>query len=227
MEKLEFMEDLLLNFGDYDDTLDMHFRNIFVALHDTINLLNLRNDDLLNLLKAFKQDAVKNRYNKYEDILNYSDNSANPVGRLVLRVFDYDYEKDKNLYKFSDYICSALQLTNFWQDISVDLKMNRVYIPIEIMDKYGYSLDDLYLKVENDKFRKVMKDLVDRTEQMFLNGRELTDHLKGRLRMEIKATVQGGMKILDLIKDSNYKVLSSRVKLSKIDKIKIMTTSVF
>ncbi|MFZ4591690.1 MAG: squalene synthase HpnC [Ignavibacteria bacterium] len=227
MEKLEFMEDLLLNFGDYDDTLDMHFRNIFVALHDTINLLNLRNDDLLNLLKAFKQDAVKNRYDKYEDILNYSDNSANPVGRLVLRVFDYDYEKDKNLYKFSDYICSALQLTNFWQDISVDLKMNRVYIPIEIMDKYGYSLDDLYLKVENDKFRKVMKDLVDRTEQMFLNGRELTDHLKGRLRMEIKATVQGGMKILDLIKDSNYKVLSSRVKLSKIDKIKIMTTSVF
>ncbi len=227
MDKLEFMEDLLLNFGDYDDNLEMHFRNIFVALHDTIKKLNLRSDDLLNLLKAFKQDVNVNRYERFDDILGYSENSANPVGRLVLRVFDYDYEKDKHMYALSDKICSALQFTNFWQDIAVDLRMSRIYIPTEIMDKYGYSVDDLYLKVENEKFKKVMKDLVDRTEQMFIEGNELTGLLKGRLKMEIKATVKGGMKILELIKESKYKVLSDRVKLSKSDKIKILVTSIF
>lgn len=227
MEKLKFMEDLLLNFGDYDDTLDMHFRNIFVALHDTINKLHLRSDDLLNLLKAFKQDVNINRYEKFDDIMSYSENSANPVGRLVLRIFGYDYEKDSNMYELSDKICTALQFTNFWQDVAVDLRMNRIYIPSELMDKYGYSVEDLYLKVENDKFKKVMKDLVDRTELMFAEGNELTVLLKGRLKMEIKATVKGGMKILDLIRKSKYKVLSVRVKLSKSDKVKILLTSIF
>lgn len=227
MEKLGFMEDLLLNFNDYDDTLEMHFKNIFTALHDTINNLGLRNDDLLDLLKAFKQDVKVNRYEKFEDILNYSDNSANPVGRLVLRVFGYDYVNDANMYKLSDSICSALQFANFWQDVSVDLRMNRVYIPTDIMDSYDYHLEDLYLKVENDKFKRVMKELVDKTEQMFIDGKGLTDSLNGRLKMEIKATVKGGMKILDLIRKSNYKVLSQRVKLSKGDKAKILVTSIF
>jgi squalene synthase HpnC len=221
------MEDILLNFGKYKDTLDIHFKNIFTALHDTVEKLELRKDDLLNLLKAFKQDVTVNRYEKFDDILAYSDISANPVGRLVLRIFGYDYEKHNNLYKLSDKICSALQFANFWQDVSVDLKINRVYIPTEIMDKYDYRLEDLYLKVETDKFKKVMKELVDKTEQLFIDGNDLTRLLDGRLKIEIKATVKGGMKILELIKNSNYKVLSLRVKLSKADKIKILVTSIF
>jgi phytoene/squalene synthetase len=179
------------------------------------------------LLKAFKQDVTVNRYEKFDDILAYSDISANPVGRLVLRIFGYDYEKHKNMYKLSDKICSALQFANFWQDVSVDLKINRVYIPTEIMDRNNYRLEDLYLKVETDKFKKVIKELVDRTEQLFMDGNELTKFLDGRLKIEIKATVKGGMKILDLIKKSNYKVLSTRVKLSKADKVKILMTSIF
>ena len=226
-EKLEFMEDLLQNFADYDDTLDMHFKNIFTALHDTISKLNLRKEDLLNLLSAFKQDVIVNRYDKFSDIMDYSDRSANPVGRLVLRVFGYDYEKDKMLYDLSDKICTALQFANFWQDVSVDLRLNRVYIPVEIMDKNDYRLEDLYLKTETDKFKRVMKELVGRTEELFTEGNELTNHLNGRLKMEIKATVKGGMKVLDLIRSSNYKVLSQRVKLSKGDKLKILVTSIF
>jgi len=225
--KLEYMEDLLLNFGNYDDSLDLHFKNIFTALHDTIKQLELRNDDLLNLLKAFKQDVKVNRYEKFDDILSYSAISANPVGRLVLRIFGYDYEKHNDLYKLSDKICSALQFANFWQDVSVDLKINRVYIPIEVMSKHDYSLDDLYLKSETDKFKKVIKELVEMTEQLFTEGGELTKYLNGRLKVEIKATVKGGMKVLGLIKKSNYKVLSQRVKLSKTDKAKILLTSIF
>lgn len=226
-DKLEFMEDLLLNYDDYDESLDIHFRNIFSALHATINQLDLRKDDLINLLKAFKHDVCINRYNKFEDIMAYSENSANPVGRLVLRVFGYDYEKDCEMFALSDKICSALQFANFWQDVSVDLKMNRVYIPNDIMEKYGYNMDDLFQRIENDKFKKLMKELVDRTENMFIEGNKLTGMLKGRLRMEIKATIKGGMKILDLIKLLNYKVLSNRVKLSKQDKAKILLTSLF
>lgn len=221
------MEEILLNFSYYKDTLDIHFKNIFTALHDTIEKLELRKDDLLNLLKAFKQDVTVNRYERFDDILAYSDISANPVGRLVLRIFGYDYIKDKKLYDLSDKICSALQFANFWQDVSVDLKINRVYIPKEIMDRNNYRLEDLYLKVETDKFKKVMKELVERTEQLFIEGNELTKYLEGRLKIEIKATVKGGIKILDLIKKSNYKVLSSRVKLSKADKAKILVTSIF
>jgi phytoene/squalene synthetase len=109
----------------------------------------------------------------------------------------------------------------------VDLRLNRVYIPAEIMDKNDYRFEDLYLKNETDKFKRVMKELVDRTEELFTEGNELTNHLNGRLKMEIKATVKGGMKILDLIRSSNYKVLSQRVKLSKGDKLKILVTSIF
>ncbi len=226
-DKLDFMEDLLLNYEDYDDTLDIHFRNIFTALHNTIRELDLRKDDLLNLLKAFKHDVYVSRYDKYEDIMDYAENSANPVGRLVLRVFGYDYETDEHMFVLSDKICSALQFANFWQDVSVDLRLNRIYIPSEMMNKYGYKEEDLYLRIENDNFKKVMKDLVDRADRMFTEGKELVNLLNGRLRMEIKATVKGGMKVLELIRLSNYKVLSSRVKLSKTDKAKILFTSVF
>jgi squalene synthase HpnC len=221
------MEDLLLNFDAYDDTLDMHFRNIFTALHDTIGKLRLRKEDLLNLLSAFKQDVEVNRYANFSDILDYSDRSANPVGRLVLRVFEYDYEKDKRLYDLSDKICTALQLANFWQDVSLDLRINRVYIPVDIMEKYDYRLEDLYLKVENDKFKRVVEELVYMTEELFIEGKELNKYLNGRLKMEIKATVKGGMKVLELIRNSNYKVLSHRVKLSKGDKLKILVSSLF
>ena len=155
---------------------------------------------------------------KFDDILDYSSKSANPVGHLVLSIFGYDYEKHNNLYKLSDNICTALQFANFWQDVSVDLRMNRVYIPTEIMDKQNYHLEDLYLKVENDKFKRIMMELVDKTEQLFVEGKSLPGLLNGRLKMEINAVIKGGMKILDLIRESNYKVLSDRVKLSKRDK---------
>lgn len=224
LSKLEFMEEMLENFEEYEK-VDMHFKNIFTALYDTIENSGIEKNDLRNLLIAFKQDVSKKTYKDFNELFEYSKYSANPVGHLVLQVFGYNKDTNKEMYEYSDYICSALQFTNFWQDVSLDLKLNRVYIPLRIMDKQKYGIEELYNKVENDKFKRIMKELVDETEQIFLKGKELPKMLKGRLKLEISATVKGGMSILNLIRKSNYKVLSYRVKLRKTDKFKILIST--
>jgi phytoene/squalene synthetase len=205
----------------------MHFKNVYTALTDTIETSKIDKNDLKNLLIAFKQDVSKKMYRNFDELLDYSKYSANPVGHLVLQVFGYDKEKNKDMFGLSDYVCSGLQFANFWQDVSLDLKLNRVYVPLDTMEKYQYNLQDLYTKVENDKFKRVMKELADITEDMFTKGKDLPKLLKGRLKLEIAATINGGMKVLELIRKSNYKVLSYRVKLSKTDKFKILLSSFF
>lgn len=220
------MEDMLDNFEQYEK-VDMHFKNVYTALTDTIELTNIDKNDLKNLLIAFKQDVSKKMYQNFDELLEYSKYSANPVGHLVLQVFGYSRSINKDIFDLSDNICSALQFANFWQDVSLDLKLNRVYIPLDTIEKYNYKLQDLYTKVENDRFKKVMKELVDITEEMFNKGKDLPGLLNGRLRLEIAATIYGGMKVLELIRKSNYKVLSYRVKLGKTDKFKILLSSFF
>ena len=220
------MEKLLLGDQIYEK-LDVHFKSIFTALHDTIEKTEIDKEDLRLLLHAFKQDVNKNRYDSFEDLLEYSSYSADPVGSLILQLFGYQKERDGELFRLSDKICSALQFANFWQDVSLDLLLNRVYIPLQNIEKYQYTVDDLYAKVENDKFKRIMKELVDETENMFLNGKELPKYLKGTLKIEISATINGGMKILSLIRKNNYKVLSRRVKLNKRDKLIILIRSLF
>ena len=226
MEKLNLMQDLLYGEPQYDK-LDVHFRSIFTALHDTLENTKIEKEDLKSLLYAFKQDVNKNRYSSFEDLLEYSKYSADPVGSLILQLFGYDKKTDMELFNYSDKICSALQFANFWQDVSLDLIINRIYVPLQNMQKHQYSEDDLYAKVENDKFKRIMKELVDETENMFYEGKELPKHLNGTLKFEISATIKGGMKILDLIRRSNYKVLSHRVKLSKVNKLSILLKSIF
>ncbi len=226
MEKLNLMQDLLYSEPQYDK-LDVHFKSIFTALHDTLENTKIDKEDLKSLLYAFEQDVNKNRYESYEDLLQYSKYSADPVGSIILQLFGYDKTMDKELFSYSDKICSALQFANFWQDVSLDLLINRVYIPLQNMEKYEYSVNDLYAKVENDKFKRIMKELVDETENMFNEGKELPKHLSGTLKFEISATIKGGMKILDLIRKNNYKVLSHRVKLSKRNKLSILLKSIF
>lgn len=226
LTKLEFMEDMLENFEQYEK-VDVHFKNIFTALYDTIENAGIDMNDLKNLLIAFKQDVSKKTYKDFNELFEYSKYSANPVGHLVLQVFEYNKDSNKEMYEYSDYICSALQFTNFWQDVSLDLKLNRVYVPLDFMDKNNYGIEELYNRVENDKFKRIMKELVDATEDIFMKGRDLPGLLNGRLRFEINATIKGGMAILNLIRKSNYKVLSYRVKLNKTDKFKILLSTLF
>lgn len=206
---------------------DVHFRNVFLALEDTIRSLSINRKEFILLLTAFEQDAVKSRYDKYDDIIKYSEFSANPVGHLVLNVFGYDEVNNEKLFTLSDKICTGLQLANFWQDVSLDLKINRIYLPKDLIESFKYSYDELYLRIENDNFKNMMAHLVNETQEMFRIGRELPENLHGRLKYELKAIICGGESILNMIKEINYKVLSRRVKLSKKNKIGILMKALF
>ena len=197
-------------------------QNIFIALSNTIDDLKIPVQEFRNLLIAFRQDSVKQRYKEFDELLEYSKYSANPIGHLVLYVFGYTPEKNKICFKYSDKICTALQLTNFWQDVSVDLKISRVYIPESFMKINNYSDQMLTDNIENENFKKIMKTLTDKTRTLFDEGKEITNCVKGRLRLELRATIAGGMEILNKIEKINYNVLTRRVKINNFDKIKLL-----
>lgn len=192
---------------------------IFIALKDTISTLEIPIKEFKDLLTAFKQDAIQQRYGEFSELLEYSKYSANPIGHLVLFVSGL---KDEKLFGLSDNICTALQLANFWQDVSIDSKINRVYIPYKEMEKYDYNYDFLFEGIENEKFVKLMKYLVDETKEIFIKGKELENYLNGTLKYEFRTIYRGGMSILEKIETINYKVLTKRVKISNYDKIKLL-----
>lgn len=226
--KLSYMRNFLEMDSESIERLpDVHFRNVFYALEDTIRTLGIKREEFFDLLTAFEQDAVKNRYEKYEDIIKYSGYSANPVGHLVLNVFGYDEMNHEKLFALSDNICTGLQLANFWQDVSRDLIMNRIYIPKKTMESFKYSYEELFQRIENDCFKRMMAHLVDETYELFSKGRELSDNLEGRLKYELKAIICGGETILSMIRSINYKVLSKRVSLSKTGKLGILMKALF
>lgn len=205
------------------------YNPIFIALASTVKDCKIPIEPLENLLKAFRQDVVKSRYENFKEVLNYCTNSANPVGRLVLMVFG---KHDEEMFKYSDKICTALQLANFWQDVSVDLKKDRIYIPIDDIKNYDYSEEELIKLEYNNNFKELLKFQVNRTDYIFEEGKELIrltgeDKSLNRLTWELKLTWLGGKKILSKIKSSNFDVLSKRPKLSFFDKLKLLSTSNF
>jgi squalene synthase HpnC len=200
--------------------------NIFKALHNTAFELNINADEFSNLLKAFKQDAVKQRYDKFEELIEYSNYSANPIGHLVLNTFGYHSENDEELFRLSDNICTGLQLINFWQDVGRDLEINRIYIPFKEMQKFNYSEELLLKKIENDDFINLIKSLVEMTKEIFNKGKGIEKKLTGRLKLELKAIYNGGNEIIKKIEKINYKVLSGRVEIKKSDKMKLVLKTI-
>lgn len=208
----------------YQDNLNIgnEHREIFTALSNTKDKLNIPIKEFQNLLTAFMQDAVKDRYQTFQELIDYSENSGNPIGHLVLYVFGFNKIKDEKVFRLADKICTALQLTNFWQDVSRDLVINRIYIPKEVMHKFSYKEELLFKKIENDNFRGMMRELVNKTKTIFKEGKGIIDLVEGRLRLELKATYLGGNVILKKIEEINYNVLSQRVKVEKSDKLNIL-----
>jgi len=202
---------------------------IFIALGKTVEDCKIPIKPLEDLLSAFRQDVVKSRYSKFDELFDYCTRSANPVGRLVLMIFGCH---DEEFFKYSDKICTALQLTNFWQDVAVDLRKNRVYLPEEDIKEFGYSYRELDLKQDNENFRELMKYEVERTQAIFNDGKQLLELTANnaetkRLSKELKLTWLGGTTILEKIKEMNYNVLNQRPKISGFDKIKIFLSSRF
>lgn len=149
-----------------------------------------------DLLDAFSQDVVKQRYESFEEVLDYCRRSANPVGRLMLHLFGAATERN---LRWSDAICTALQLTNFWQDLAVDLRKNQVYLPRDEMSRHGVTEADLFDGRADEPFRALMAFQVSRTRALLSSGAPLARAVAGRSGLELRAVVQGGLRILERI----------------------------
>ncbi len=187
----------------------------FVALRETIDRFCLPREPFLRLIEANRREQRINRYGTFAELEDYCAYSANPVGHLVLHLFGC---ADAERKAMADAITTALQLTNFWQDVAVDLKMGRIYIPLEDMERFGYSEDDLQERRYNKLFRSLMAFQVERTRELFRQGRRLPMLVRGRLRADLRLFSLGGLAVLDAIERIGYDVLHRRPKLSRLRK---------
>jgi squalene synthase HpnC len=168
-----------------------------------------------DLLDAFSQDVTKKRYASFAEVMAYCRRSANPVGRLLLHLFKRTSDSD---FRDSDAICSALQLVNFWQDVELDwVKDNRVYLPQDEMARFGVTEQHLSRKACDDAWRSLMKFQVNRARELMLSGTGLGKTLPGRVGLEIRATMQGGLRILEKIEHAGYDVFRRRPTLGALD----------
>ena len=215
--------------GEWEEQLIDAYRGhahhpVFVALRETADRFEMPMELFHNLLKAFRSDVTTHRYETFDEVLAYCENSANPIGRLMLLLFNY---RSEAMMELSDFICTALQLTNFWQDVSVDLEKDRVYSPLEDIREFGYSEEELFQRRYSQAFKDIMGYQVERTEQLFREGRPLLLQVGKDLRMELRLTWNGGMRILKKIEQADYDVLTRRPALSSYDKATLLLLSYF
>jgi phytoene/squalene synthetase len=158
------------------------------------------------------------RYQTWEELLDYCRRSANPIGRLVLRVAGY---RDRQLDDWSDAVCTALQLANFWQDLEIDWRKGRVYVPLSVVAASGADLQDLGRRRVSPEWRRALADVTARTRALFASGRPVADGVRGRLRWELRATWLGGMRILDKLERAQFDVFRHRPSLGWRDAVAI------
>ena len=194
---------------------------IFRALSNTIRTFDLPQQWLDDLLTAFLMDLDQQRYQTMAELQNYCRYSANPVGRLVLWIFGY---RQESLMTYSDHITTALQLANFWQDISVDLKKDRLYIPKVYLEKYQLSEKDIFSQRPPIYFVAMLRELIAETRSLFRHGMPLLREVHGRLGWELQLTVAGGLGILKKVEMNAAAVITTRPTISKWDWLKIIST---
>ena len=191
---------------------------IFIALCETVDRFQIPIDLFQNLLTAFRSDVTTKRYETFEQVLDYCSCSANPVGRLVLLLFNY---RSELMMMHSDNICTALQLTNFWQDVSIDIQKDRLYLPREDLDQFHVKEDEILTRLPSTRFRKLISFEVARTERLFREGKPLLQEVGRDLRFELRLTWNGGMNILSKIKSQGFDVFQKRPHLSGLDKVRL------
>jgi squalene synthase HpnC len=196
---------------------------VFAALADTVARYAIPRRPFSDLLDAFVQDQTVTRYRNWEEVLGYCRNSANPVGRLILYLGGYS---DAARQSLSDATCTALQLANFWQDVTVDLLKDRVYIPLEVMERNGYTLEELFARRFTPSFAAVMREVVDRTRELFHQGLPLSGMVDRRLAIDLDLFSRGGMRVLEKIGQQGYDVLAARPAISKVERVGLLLGSV-
>ena len=189
---------------------------IMVALQDTIRHARIPEEPFRKLIEANRMDQRSGRFETYADVLRYCDHSANPVGRMVLHVLGEASEENVRL---SDATCTALQLANFWQDVARDYAMGRIYIPLEDIQAFGCTEEQVANGVADKAFRDLMRFEVDRAQALFEEGLPLATRLSGRARLAVTLFSKGGMRVLDAIRKQDYDVLSERPVVTRSRKL--------
>jgi len=192
---------------------------VFVALRETIRACDLPRQLFHDLLIAFRMDQTKTEYATWDELLEYSRYSANPVGRLVLLVCGYRDEKTALL---SDKVCTALQLANFWQDVVEDKERGRRYLPAESMGRFHVDEGQIEGRVFTPEFGAMVKDLVTRTRAMLAEGGEISRHVDRNLAVTLNLFRKGGDAILDGIVAQDYDVLRGRPVVSRVKKLSLL-----
>ncbi len=196
--------------GKVDETGGPDAAAVFTALAATIYACRIDVRLLADLLRAFRQDVVVKRYDTWESVLGYCTRSANPIGRLVLAVCGY---QDARTAEWSDATCTALQLANFWQDLALDWRKGRLYVPGSVVRAAGASETDLDRRQMTPAWRSVLRDVTGRTRALFEIGRPVADAVDGRLRWQLRATWLGGMRVLDRLERAEFDVFDRRPSL--------------
>jgi squalene synthase HpnC len=196
---------------------------VFAALGPTVEEYGIPREPFSDLVDAFVQDQTVTRYRDWDELFGYCRNSANPVGRLILYLCGYSDEKRQRL---SDATCTALQLANFWQDVTVDLKKDRVYLPTAILERHGCTVEDVFARRFTPAFAAAMREAVEKARELFLEGLPLSRMVDRRLGIDLDLFSRGGMRVLEKIERQGYDVLRERPAISKVERVGLLVASV-
>lgn len=192
---------------------------VFVSLAETVRLFEIPKHEFSDLLIAFRQDQTVTRFETFNDVLGYCHYSANPVGHLVLYLCGY---RDAERQQLSDFTCTALQLANFWQDVSVDYEKGRIYLPLEDLRRFEVTEDDIARKQNTPAFVELMKFEVARARDWFRQGLPLVGRVDRELAIDLDLFSRGGLEILKAIEQRGYAVLGNRPVISKTRKLALV-----
>ncbi|HKH99228.1 MAG TPA: squalene synthase HpnC [Candidatus Sulfotelmatobacter sp.] len=192
---------------------------VFVALSETVRQFDIPKREFSDLLIAFRQDQAITRFETFDDVLAYCRYSANPVGHLVLYLCGY---RDAERQQLSDFTCTALQLANFWQDVSTDYAKGRIYLPLEDLRRFGVSEQDIAANCNTAAFCSMMKFEVERAQEWFQRGLPLVSKVDRELAIDLELFSRGGQEILRAIERQGYAVLGSRPAISKSRKLALV-----
>jgi squalene synthase HpnC len=192
---------------------------VFVALAETVRQFDIPKHEFSDLLIAFRQDQTVTRFETFNDVLAYCKYSANPVGHLVLYLCGY---RDPERQQLSDFTCTALQLANFWQDVTADYTKSRVYLPLEDLSLFNVSETDIASNQNTPAFRALMKFEVERARDWFRQGLPLIKNVDSELAIDLDLFSRGGQEILNAIEKQAFAVLGNRPSISKPRKLALV-----
>ena len=218
LQQLDEFRAELARIGRHETPLTPLFQNLAVEIHQHALPMQPFHD----LLDAFSQDVVKKRYTNFDEVLDYCRRSANPVGCLLLHLYE---EASPVNIAYSDAICTGLQLINFWQDVAKDYTIGRIYLPQDELANYGVGEAHIAQGKANDAWRELMKFQVDRARAMMLTGKPLGSILTGRIGLEMRMIIAGGLRILSKLENAQYDMFRQRPVLKPYDWVIMLAKS--